>query len=65
MSAVGLFAMGTFVTLIVGAALSLLVLGAVLDGRDQARRDAEPDAREPGPPVTPPSRIAVARRPAA
>ena len=36
MSAVGLFALGVVVTLIVGAGLSLLVLGAVLDGRDEA-----------------------------
>ena len=33
MSAVGLFAMGVFVTLVVGAALGLLVYGAILDGR--------------------------------
>ena len=40
MSTVGLFALGVVVTLIVGAGLSLLVLGAVLDGRDEAQRKA-------------------------
>lgn len=38
MSTVGLFALGMVVTLIVGAGLALLVLGAVLDGRDEAQR---------------------------
>lgn len=38
MSTVGLFALGVVVTLIVGAGLALLVLGAVLDGRDEAQR---------------------------
>ena len=33
MSAAALFAMGVFVTLVVGAALGLLVYGAILDGR--------------------------------
>ena len=41
MSAAGLFAMGVLVTLIFGAGLSLLVYGAILDGRDEARRKAE------------------------
>jgi hypothetical protein len=40
MSTVGLFVMGVVVTLIVVAALSLLVLGAILDGRENARRKA-------------------------
>ena len=40
MSTAGLFAMGVFVTLIVSAGLSLLVYGAILDGRDEARRKA-------------------------
>jgi hypothetical protein len=58
MSALGLFAMGLLVTVIVGGALSLLVLGAILDGRDQDRRDTE---------LEPPrlTTLAEARRPAA
>jgi hypothetical protein len=41
MSALGLFVMGVLVTLLYGAGLSLLVNGAILDGRDEARRKAE------------------------
>jgi hypothetical protein len=41
MSPAGLFAMGVLVTLIFGAGLSLLVYGAILDGRDEVRRKAE------------------------
>ena len=41
MSAAALFAMGVFVTLVVGAALGLLVYGAILDGRYAAERKAE------------------------
>ena len=41
MSAVGLFAIGVVVTLIVGFALGLLVYGAILDGRYAAERKAE------------------------
>ena len=41
MSAAGLFAMGVFVTLVVGAALGLLVYGAILDGRYAEERRAE------------------------
>jgi hypothetical protein len=52
MSPLGLFVMGVLVTLLYGAGLSLLVYGAMLDGRDEARRKAE--AAE---------RAAVARRP--
>ena len=37
MSTLGLFAMGTLVTLIVTAGLGILVYGAILDGRDEAR----------------------------
>ena len=44
MSAVGLFAMGVVVTLIVGAALGLLVYGAILDSRDAAERKVRGDA---------------------
>ncbi len=40
MSPAGLFAMGVFVTLIFGSGLSLLVYGAILDGRDEALRKA-------------------------
>ena len=40
MSPAGIFAMGVFVTLIFGSGLSLLVYGAILDGRDEARRKA-------------------------
>ena len=47
MSNVGLFVGGTFVTLIVVASLSLLVWGAILDGRDEhAYQAAEHDAAE-------------------
>jgi uncharacterized surface protein with fasciclin (FAS1) repeats len=46
-STAGLFAMGVLVTLLVGAALALLVYAAVLDGRDEARRKvAEADGRQ-------------------
>jgi hypothetical protein len=41
MSPAALFAMGVLVTLVYGAGLSLLVYGAILDGRDEARRKAE------------------------
>lgn len=40
MSTAGLFAMGTFVTLLVVSGLALLVYGAILDGRDEDRRKA-------------------------
>ena len=40
MSTAGLFAVGAFVTFIVGSGLSLLVYGAILDGRDEASRRA-------------------------
>jgi hypothetical protein len=40
-SAAGLFAMGLVVTLIVGAALGLLVYGAILDGRYAEEQEAE------------------------
>ena len=41
MSPAGLLAMGLLVTLFWGAGLSLLVYGAILDGRDEARHKAE------------------------
>jgi hypothetical protein len=41
MSPLGLFVMGVLVTLFYGAGLSLLVYGAMLDGRDEERRKAE------------------------
>jgi len=41
MSPVGLFVIGVLVTLLYGAGLSLLVYGAMLDGRDEARRKAK------------------------
>ena len=50
MSAGGLFAIGVVVTLIVGAALGLLVYGAILDGRYADERKAE-EALQPAPHV--------------
>ena len=47
MSAGGLFAMGVFVTLIVGSALLLLVYGAILDGRYAAEHNADGADRQP------------------
>ncbi len=42
MSNVGLFVVGTLVTLLVAAAVAILVYGAILDGRDEAeRREAD------------------------
>jgi hypothetical protein len=44
MSNLGLFVVGTLVTLLVTGAMALLFYGAVLDGRDErARLDAERD----------------------
>jgi hypothetical protein len=40
MSPAGIFAMGVLVTLIFGSGLSLLVYGAILDGRYEAHRKA-------------------------
>jgi hypothetical protein len=45
MSPAALFAVGVLVTVFWGAGLSLLVYGAILDGRDEARRKAEEAAR--------------------
>lgn len=58
MSAAGLFAMGVVVTLIVCAALGLLVYGAILDGRYAAEHSSD------GAPQQPP-RIVAGHRPAA
>ena len=45
MSNIGLFAVGTFVTLLVVAALALLFWGAILDGRyENEQRAAADDA---------------------
>ena len=42
MSNIGLFAVGTVVTLLVASSIALLVWGAILDGRDETeRRDAD------------------------
>jgi hypothetical protein len=43
MSTPGLFVVGVLVTLIVVAALALLMYAAVLDGRDDAARKAAPE----------------------
>ena len=43
MSTPGLFVVGVLVTLIVVAALALLIYAAVLDGRDDGARKAAPE----------------------
>lgn len=58
MSAAGLFAMGVVVTLIVCAALGLLVYGAILDGRYAAEHSVEEASQQP-------PRIVAGHRPAA
>ena len=40
MSSIGLFAVGTVVTLLVASSIAILVWGAILDGRDEAERRA-------------------------
>lgn len=40
-----LFGVGVLVTVIVAIGLGLPIYGAILDGRDQARRNAEPRRR--------------------
>ncbi len=57
MSTVGLFAMGVVVTLIVAAALGLLVYGAVLDGRYAKEQTVEEERQRS-------SRITAGTRPA-
>ena len=47
MNTVGLFAVGVVVTLIVGAALGLLVYGAILDGRYAAEHNADVAPEQP------------------
>jgi hypothetical protein len=48
MSSLALFALGVAVTLLVGASISLLVWGAILDGRyDDEQRAAAPGDRRP------------------
>ena len=47
MSNLGLFVVGTLVTLLVAASMALLIWGAVLDGRDEkARLAAERETSE-------------------
>ena len=58
MNTVGLFAVGVVVTLIVAAALGLLVYGAILDGRYAAEHDAGEASQQP-------PRIVPGHRPAA
>ena len=58
MNAVGLFAIGLVVTLIVCGALGLLLYGAILDGRYADERKAE-EALQPAP------RVVAGPRPAA
>jgi hypothetical protein len=50
MSSVALFALGMAVTLLVGASISLLVWGAILDGRydDEQRASVRDDRRPAG-----------------
>ena len=58
MNTVGLFAIGLVVTLIVGAALGLLVYGAILDGRYAAEHNVDEAPQQP-------PRIVPSHRPAA
>jgi len=46
MSTAGLFTVGLLVTLIVAAAMTLLVWGAVMDGREEDRRRAVRDQHD-------------------
>lgn len=49
MSTLGLFIVGTLVTLLVTASMSLLIWGAILDGRDErARLETEHEAATRG-----------------
>ena len=51
MSSIGLFIVGAIVTLIVAAAMGLLVWGAILDGRYEREQRLEHDEPKPGPPT--------------
>jgi hypothetical protein len=55
MNIVGLFLLGTLVTLIVGAALTLLIWGAILDGRDEEERRLAEAGDSPAPLVPVPT----------
>ena len=55
MNTVGLFAIGLIVTLIVGAALGLLVYCAILDGRYAAEHNADEAPQQPPHIVAPPA----------
>jgi len=56
-SEAGIFAVGVAVTLLVAAAIALLVYGAVLDGRTAREMRAQGSTGVPEPPVTaPPAR---------
>jgi len=48
MSNLGLFAVGSLVTLLVMAAMALLCWGAVLDGRDEQARLLAEEREQPG-----------------
>ena len=48
MSNLGLFLVGTLVTLLVMAAMALLCWGAVLDGRDEQTRLLAEEREQPG-----------------
>ena len=52
MNAVGLFAIGVFVTLIVGFGLGLLIYGAILDGRYAGRAQGRGGAPSQDPHVS-------------
>jgi hypothetical protein len=48
MSSLGLFVVGTLVTLLVMASMALLCWGAVLDGRDERARLLAEEREQPG-----------------
>ena len=47
MSNLGLFIVGTLVTLLVASSIAILVWGAILDGRDETERRAADQALQP------------------
>ena len=65
MSAAGLFAMGVLVTFLVGGGLSLLIYGAILDGRDEEARKAREAERDIAALERRSARNTYGRRPAA